>query len=276
MSRRRRLNRAVFDFAPMQPIGRWIYALQRRRESPAQSTATKFFRNLHQLAALDGPLADLTLGSKLRVLVAGCSMGCEAFSIAGHLALSHPGLDFEIDACDISEEALAIAKSGVYCREHGLGAPATQRESDLEARLFKRTGDRWVVVDDIRSRVRYFKVNVLSPEFSAHRGYDSVFSQNFMIHMAADAAEQAFAALTAAIRPGGVLFAGGMDLDQRSGLAAAHGLVAIEWNLSAIHDADEMRRSAWPWHYWSLEPIYPGAAAFAARYATIFRKPASP
>jgi SAM-dependent methyltransferase len=257
----------------MRPLGRWIYARQRRREIQAQSTATKFFRNLNQLAAFDGPLSAFTSAPQLRVLNVGCSVGCEAFSVAGHLALSNPRLDFQIDACDTSDEMLAVARSGAYSREHGLGAPTTWRERDLEARLFTRTGDRWLVVDDIRSRVRYHNADVLAPEFARYRGYDCVFGQNFMIHMNASEAERTFAALVAALRPGGALFAGGMDLDQRPALVASHGLVPLEWNLASIHDADDMRRSAWPWHYWSLEPIDTRAVPFLSRYSTIFLKP---
>ena len=212
MSRYRKLNRAVFDLVPMRPVGRWIFVRKRRSQAPSQSTATKFFRAIDQLSALDGPLGALTSRPQLRVLVAGCSMGCEAFSIAGHLALSHPGLDFSIDACDISDEALAIATAGCYGREHGLGAPErSQRERNLETRLFAQSSDHWLVVDDIRSRVHFQHANVLAPEFSSYRGYDCVFGQNFMIYMSPSESELAFAALVAALRPGGALFAGGMD-----------------------------------------------------------------
>jgi hypothetical protein len=34
-----------------------------------------------------------------------------------------------------------------------------------------------------------------------------------------------------------------------------------------------MRRSAWPWYYWSLEPISPRERNYLARYSTIFLKP---
>lgn len=273
MSRRRLVNRFVFDLGIIQPVGRVLYAKARQRETPEQSTATKFFRNQAQLAALDGPLADIVAADRLRVLVAGCSMGCEALSLAGHLALSRPHLDFHIDACDISDEALAVARSGTYGSEHGLGMLQTARERDLEDRLFERRGARWHVVGDIRERISFAAGDVLSPQFAAKRDYDLVFGQNFLIHMRPADAARAFAALVAAVRPGGALFVGGMDLDQRPALVAEHRLEPVEWNIEAIHDADDMRRSAWPWHYWALEPIDRRAVPFAARYATIFRKP---
>jgi chemotaxis protein methyltransferase CheR len=196
MSRRNKLSRALFDLAPMRPAGRRIFARRRRIQVPGQSTATKFFRNLEQLSALDGPLAGLTAGRRFRGLVAGCSEGCEAYSLAGHLALSRPNLDFIIDACDISEDALATAMAGRYGRQHGLGDTSNPRKRDLEARLFTRSGDIWEVADDIRSRVHFESADVLSPGFSRYRGYDCMFGQNFLIHMNDSDAAQAFAVRT--------------------------------------------------------------------------------
>ena len=60
-------NRRLFDLAPARWIGRHIYDWQRRHQPRTQSTTTKFFRNLQQLAALEGPLASLTkVGNAVR------------------------------------------------------------------------------------------------------------------------------------------------------------------------------------------------------------------
>ena len=141
---RHKLNWDVFNLAPMRPIGRLIFANMRRGQEPRQSIATMFFRNFEQLSALDRLIAPLGSGQPLRVLVVGCSVGCEAYSLAGHLALSHPNLDFVIDACDISEEALAVAREGRYSSKYGLGNSRNQRERDLEARLFTQSEGSWL------------------------------------------------------------------------------------------------------------------------------------
>ena len=75
------LNRRLFNLAPARWVGKYIYNWQRRHQLRTQSTSTKFFRNLQQLAALEGPLANLTKTGNLSVLVAGCSYGCEAYSL---------------------------------------------------------------------------------------------------------------------------------------------------------------------------------------------------
>lgn len=268
-----KLNHRVFSFAPSRWIGRYIYDWQRQRQPRTQSTTTKFFRNLQQLAALEGPLANLTETGNLTVLVAGCSDGCEAFSLGGLLALRFPHLNWRITAIDISREALEIADAARYTAQHGLGFPRDDLAGQLEARLFNRSGDEWTVVMEIRERVSFAHGDVLSAEFHKFKNYDLVFGQNFMIHMDDASAKTALASLVAAARSGGALFLGGMDLETKTDLLASHQLMPLEWNVSGIHDADEMRRSAWPWHYWSLEPIHHRDRNYLTRYSTIFLKP---
>ena len=272
MSRRNQLNRNFFDRALVQPVGRQIYALGRARQPPAQSTATKFFRNLDQLTSFEGPLSDIVKQPSMRVLVAGCSMGCEAFSIAAFLAVHFPALDWHIDASDIADDALAVAKAGVYGSEHGLGSLLPTRAAELEHRLFARQGERWFVRDDMRARVSFANADVLAADFSARTGYDLVFGQNFMIHMSAADEARAFSQLVAVTRQSGALFVGGMDLDRRPCLVQSHGLTPVNWKITDIHNADDMRRSAWPWSYWSLEPIDLTARPFLERYCTIYWK----
>jgi chemotaxis methyl-accepting protein methylase len=268
-----KLNHWLFNFVPSRWIGRHIYNWQRRHQPRTQSTTTKFFRNLQQLAALEGPLANLTENGSLTALVAGCSYGCEAYSLGGLLALRFPYLNWKITAVDISHEALKIADAGRYTPQHGLGSSSNELVRQLEARLFKQSGAEWTVVMNIRERFQFAHADVLSPKFQQFRSYDLVLGQNFMIHMDEASAATALASLAAAARSGGALFLGGMDLETKSKLLTAHELVPVDWNVEAIHEEDEMRRSAWPWYYWSLEPINPHDRNYLARYSTIFLKP---
>lgn len=273
MQLRERLNMAAFDSPIFRPAGRLIFKMARRKQMQAQSTATVFFRNPAQLSAFQGPLAPLIQTSCFRVLVAACSIGCEAYSLAAYLAHVFPHLDFRIDACDISKEAIAFARAGFYGPEHFPGGRTGGPTGEIEKILFLRDGEHWRVRDEIQARITFEIADVLSPRFNAYRGYDCVFGQNFMIHMNDAEAARSFPALADAVRPGGALFVGGMDLDTRPSLAAVHGLIPLDWKIAAIHDGDSMRRAAWPWHYWSLEPIDWSVKPAAPRYSTIFLKP---
>jgi len=222
---------------------------------------------------LEGPLANLTKNGSLTALVAGCSYGCEAYSLGGFLALRFPHLNWKITAVDISYDALKIADPGRYTPQHGLGSSSNELVPQLEARLFKKSGAEWTVVTDIRERVRFGFADVLSPQFQQFRSYDLVLGQNFMIHMDETSTATALASLVAAARSGGALFLGGMDLETKTSLLARHQLVPVDWKITKIHEEDDMRRSAWPWQYWSLEPINSYDRNYLARYCTIFLKP---
>jgi chemotaxis methyl-accepting protein methylase len=120
---------------------------------------------LHQLAALEGPLSGLMQDGSLSVLIAGWSYGCETYSLGGFLALRFPRLNWRIDAIDISDEALRIAEIARYTFEHGLGPAEHDLATQIEAKLFDRSGDAWAVVTDIRQRISFSHGDVLSVEF---------------------------------------------------------------------------------------------------------------
>ena len=57
-------------------------------------------------AAFEGPLADIPAAGGMKILVAGCSIGCEAYTLAGYLSARFPTLSFLIDAFDIDAGAI--------------------------------------------------------------------------------------------------------------------------------------------------------------------------
>jgi len=273
MSRRLTLNRAIFDLPPMRVLGMFVHAWQSGRQMRTQSTATKLFRNVRQFQALEGPLAHLAAADRLRVLVAACSTGCEAYTLAGYLAARFPQLDWRIDAFDLSPDAVCVARRGQYAHLDDAAYDETDLVGRISRRLLERHHEGWVVAQRIRDRMSFEVADVLAPSMARRCDYDLVLGQNFMIHMLPEAAARALSALVGAARPGGALFLGGMDPTARVAALTAHRLRPVTWQLEAIHDADAMRRSAWPWYYWALEPINPHHPEHALRYSTIFTKP---
>lgn len=268
-------NRTIFSLPVVQALGQTIYKVKSRTQPRSQSTTTGFYRNLGQLSALNGPLSHLVSNGPIRVLVVGCSMGCEAYTLAGFLAAFCPTLDWCIEAIDISEEALAVARAGHYGTEHGLGRDYSEKTAAIEAKLFSIEGARWSILPDVSDRVDFTQGDILLDMPRYKGSYDLVFGQNFMIHMVPSDEAKAFKNLVDAVRPGGALFIGGMDLDARKLLVGQHQLSPVEWKLREIHEEDYARRNAWPWEYWSLEPFPSRSDALAERYATIFTKPSA-
>ena len=103
--------------------------------------------------------------------------------------------------------------------------------------MFTRSGNKWMVVPDIRERVSFGYGDVLSAEFRQYKDFDLVLGQNFMIHMDTPSAKTALASLVDAARSGGALFLGGMDLDTKTAMVTSHRLVPVDWNMAAIHDS---------------------------------------
>ncbi len=273
MSRRLRLNRRLFALPLMRPLGRLIHLERLARQHRSQSTVTKFFRNLMQLSSLKGPLSNLLEGGeKVRFLVAGCSYGCEAYSLGGYLRAEFPDLDWFIDAFDLSDEAVRIAQEATFTEAYGVTGDGNKDARRLSEVIFQRAGDRWKVAPAIRDRVRITQGDVINADFLNHQSYDIVLAQNFLVHMDSEMAAQAFQRMVTALKPGGALFAGGMQLDGKADLIRENALHALNWQLELIHNEDDIRRSAWPWHYWSLEPMDRGRPDFLARYSTIFLK----
>jgi chemotaxis protein methyltransferase CheR len=252
-------------------VGHAIYNTYGRTRSRSQSLSTSFFRNIAQLRALEGPLADIPARGRIRILNAASSTGCEAFSLGGYLADQFPDLDWSIDALDISPEAVAMANAAVYPAS---GLPAAMDDDLARVRdlLFIRSGAELGVNPAIRQRIRFAEGDALSAEMAAGGPYDIVLGQNFMIHMDPDRAASAFANLVSAMRDDGALFVHGVDLDLKQNLVARHGLAPVDWRIAEIHDEDHVRRNAWPFYYWGLEPLDRAHRQFATRYASIYRK----
>ncbi len=76
---------------------------------------TAFFRNRAFLEALGEEIAELDCGGRpVSIMSHACSVGAEPWSLAIHLLSSHPGLDFQIVASDLSPKFIAFAKQGLY------------------------------------------------------------------------------------------------------------------------------------------------------------------
>jgi chemotaxis methyl-accepting protein methylase len=255
-----------------RPVGAMIHRRVLARQERSQSLATSFFRNLRQIGVLEGPLADVAARRPLSVLVAGCSLGCEAYTLAGYLKhhLRHP--DFAMTAVDIDPHAIDVARAGLYGDEHMPTGEILAAAAPIMQRMLTREGARWRVNDDIRAHVAFSIGNVLADDFASLGRFDIVLGQNFLIHMEDAMARRAFAALAARVNEGGAIFLGGVDLDLRATEAGRHGLRPVDWSIEALHEEDHVRRGGWPWNYWGLEP-YDGSRPNAMRrYATIYRR----
>ncbi|VVE63410.1 CheR-type MCP methyltransferase [Pandoraea captiosa] len=143
----------------------------------------------------------------LRLLSLPCSTGEEPYSMA--MAMFDAGFganDFTIDAVDISERALAVAREGLYGRNSFRGAPDTLLFRD---RYFTSEEDNHRVIGALRTQVRWHAGNLFDPSLVDRLGtFDFVFFRNVLIYFDRDGQRRAIAALERLMRVGATLFAG--------------------------------------------------------------------
>jgi SAM-dependent methyltransferase len=255
-----------------QPLGQVIHARALGRQERSQSLATSLFRNVLQLSALEGPLGDLPAKGHMQVLVAGCSIGCEAYTLAGYLASRFPALDIVIKAFDIDPDAVEHARAGIYSSQYVNDTVFCSPFADVARTLLSPAGRDWSIRPEIARHVSFAVDDALVERPQDTARFDLVLAQNFMVHMDDTRAGRALRAMSACVRSGGAMLLGGMTLDMRAGATSSVGLAPVDWNIRAIHDEDTVRRNAWPFAYWSLEPLDDSRHDWKARYSTVFRK----
>lgn len=171
---------------------------------------TWFFRypeSLVTLVELARKRLQTTAGAGLlRVLSIPCSTGEEPYSIA--MALQDAGVPADqvvIDAIDISERALEIARAGRYGRNSFRGEDLSFRD-----RHFAGEADgTYVLATAARRGVRFMQGNLFDAGLLHEQlPYDFVFCRNLLIYFDTATQDRAIQVLARLTRPEGVMFFG--------------------------------------------------------------------
>ncbi|MEO1529059.1 MAG: chemotaxis protein CheB [Planctomycetota bacterium] len=175
---------------------------------------TEFFRDPHSFELLADHLARqidaLGPDDELRIWVAGCSTGEEAYSLAilAHEVFTQSQRDIRMKvlATDIDENALARAARGFYRREQLEHLPQPRVE-----RYFHPDGPNHVrVIDEIRRRVIFSRHNLVEdPPFTK---LHVVACRNLLIYLERPTQQVAIASCHFALRPNGILFLGSSEV----------------------------------------------------------------
>ena len=172
---------------------------------------TRFFRHLPSCdVARDylDTLLDNPQRQSVETWSVGCSTGEEAWTLAMLLSQKVSTLGrvvrFGITGTDISLDALSHARKGVYSenRLHTM-------EPALVERFFQPCGLRKVqVVDRLRERVCFARVNVLNLDRAPMGNMDMVFCQNLLIYFRRWRRIAIIEQLVKRLAPGGLLVLG--------------------------------------------------------------------
>ena len=146
---------------------------------------TTFFRHPDQLDFLRGtvlPKLARSRGGPLRLWSAGCATGEEAYTLA--LAAEDAGVEAQILATDVSEDALRTARAGVY---------GGRRVRDLP---HARGAERWEAPARLKERVTFHRASLAGPDPAiGWSPLDVIFCRNVLIYFDADGARRLLSAL---------------------------------------------------------------------------------
>lgn len=188
---------------------------------------TSFFRDAKAFEALRELLHNKFTASmssaQLRVWVAGCASGEEAYSIAMLVSevLGHPaGLasQLKIFATDLDEQSLAIARRGLYPLSAAKAIP-----DDLRSRFLTETDGEVEVDKALRNCIVFARHNLCEdPPFP---NLDLISCRNTLIYLTPSLQERVLDLFSFALRPGGLLFLGSSEAigNRIPGFAAANG-----------------------------------------------------
>ncbi len=146
---------------------------------------------------------------RLRIWSAAASTGQEAYSLAmilDEFAPRMPGWKIEIVGTDLSDQVLEKARKGIYSQfevQRGLPAPMLLRH-------FNQIGDSWQISDNMRSKVTFRQLNLLS-DFTALGRFDIIFCRNVLIYFDAGRKTDILARMTRVLAPDGLLTLGASE-----------------------------------------------------------------
>ncbi len=150
------------------------------------TNVTSFFRDRMHFDYLERELftalarGNLALpGRKLRLWSAGCSTGCEPYTmamVAYDSLCERSDWDVQILATDLSNKAVRAARAGVYREDEIKTLP-----KDLLERHFERQGNQWVVRQHLRKMVKIAQLNLMGP-WPMTGPFDVIFCRNVMIY----------------------------------------------------------------------------------------------
>lgn len=140
-----------------------------------------------------------------RILSIPSSTGEEPYSLA--MYLTEKGIDparFSIDAVDISTRALKCAEKGLYGKNsfRGKDFPSYQKK------YFEKEDEYYVIHSNIRSIVKFYRLNILHEEHVLHNQFDYILCRNLLIYFDSTTKLIAFNNLFKFMKDNGYLFIG--------------------------------------------------------------------
>jgi chemotaxis protein methyltransferase WspC len=157
----------------------------------------------------------------LRLLSLPCSTGEEPYSMAMTLLESgFPSHRFSIDAVDISERSLALARRAIYGKNSFRGAELAFRGHHFDA-----TAAGWRLRESVQAQVRFQQGNMFADDFlPGTECYDAIFCRNVLIYFDRETQDRAITVLRRLLARKAIVCVGPSE----TSLLLSHGFAAIK------------------------------------------------
>ena len=147
---------------------------------------------------------------RVKIWSSACSRGAEPYTIAMVVAdfqATHFKFDFSILATDISTEVLDVAKKGIYSGQDIAPISLEHRKKYL-LRSKDRKKDLFRIIPELRSRVTFTQLNLITDDYRIVDTMDVIFCRNVIIYFDKATQEKLMVKFCRCLKPGGYLFLG--------------------------------------------------------------------
>lgn len=174
---------------------------------------TSFFREPHHFQHLERevltPFFNNPQNTKLRIWSAGCSQGCEPYSIAMVLQPfleKNKQVNAKILATDIDTNMLNRGSSGQYRDEDYNAIPERYRRY---VKPLKRDGEEGIIMAPaLRKLISFNQLNLLDNPWPMRGAFDIIFCRNVVIYFDKETQKTLFNRYASAMKDNGWLFIG--------------------------------------------------------------------
>jgi len=146
----------------------------------------------------------------MNIWSAGCSTGEEPYTIAMVLSAfreTHPTFEFQVLGTDISTKVLEKAQKAIYKMDRVETVPAVIKKKCL-LKSKDREKNLVRVAPEVRSYVRFRRLNFMAEDFGMREAMDLIFCRNVIIYFDRPTQERLLHRLYYHLIPGGYLFMG--------------------------------------------------------------------
>ena len=174
---------------------------------------TRFFRDAEAFdeikkEVIPSIFANKQRGEAIRVWVAGCSTGEEAYSIAilltEYMETTGRHMDVKVFATDLDKNALDFAGKGIYPESIAADVSPENLQN-----YFIKSGESYMVTRRVREMVIFAKQNIITdPPFSK---VDLISCRNLLIYLQPVLQKKVISAFQFALNPDGYMFLGSSE-----------------------------------------------------------------